>query len=133
MNTKRFLALLMTLAISLSIFAIPATAAEEEACTHDHEEVEIIFVDESISDELKAKATAYLLCDEAESDDAATYGLTCTLFGHKLETTQAYKITHKARSTAPRCLKRLYKYETCTRCDYQTSTVLSSTYIYCCA
>ncbi len=130
MNTKRFLALLMTLAISLSIFVLPVAA--EETCNHDHEEVEIIFVDENISDELKEKATAYLLNCEEESEDAETYGLTCTLLGHKLETTRAYKTTHKARSTAPRCLKRLYEYETCTRCDYQTSTVLSSTYIHCC-
>ncbi len=129
MKKNRFLAMLMALAISVSLFVIPSTAVEVEEPQAD---IEIHFEDENISEELKAKATAYFL-NGATDDNAATYGLTCTLFGHKLETTTSSVVTHKARTTAPRCLKKTYKYEACTRCDYETSTLLSSTYIVCCA
>ena len=130
MKTKRFLAILMVLAISISIFAMPASA-EEATDTHTH--IEVYFEDEGLSDEFKAKATAYFMNGEPEQDEATTYGLTCTLFGHKLETTTTTKITHKARTTAPRCLKQVYNYSACTRCDYETSTLQSSSYIYCCS
>lgn len=131
MKTKRFLAIFMIIAISMSLFVMPTSAAEEKEC-HDH--IEVYFEDENLSPEFKEKATAYFLNGGAENkDDAVTYGLTCTLLGHKLETTTTYTITHKARTTAPRCLKRTYTYEACTRCDYETSTLKSSAYIYCCA
>ena len=73
------------------------------------------------------------LCEEGhDCEETATYGLTCTLFGHKLETSSASTITHKARATDPRCLHNTYTVETCTRCDYSTSTLKSSVYISCC-
>lgn len=131
MKTKRFLAILMVIAISMSLFVMPASAAEEEE-SHDH--IEIYFEDENLSPEFKEKATAYFLNGGADNEDnAATYGLTCTLLGHKLESTTTVTTTHKARTTAPRCLKKTYEYSACTRCDYETSTLKSSVYIYCCA
>lgn len=129
MTKNRILATLMALAISVSLFVIPSTATDVD---EPHTYIEIYFEDENLSEEFKAKATAYFL-NGATDDNAATYGLTCTLFGHKLESTQTYTITHKARTTAPRCLKKTYNYSACTRCDYETSTLLSSTYIVCCA
>ena len=133
MKTKRFLAIIMVIAISISLFVIPTSAAEPED-NHNHEHIEIYFEDENLSEEFKAKATAYFLNGGSEVDDeAATYGLTCTLFGHKIETTTTYLYTHKVRATSPRCLKEVYAYDTCTRCDYQNSVLLSSSYFSCCA
>lgn len=129
MKTKRFLAILMAAIISVSIFAMPSSAAEaEEPQAH----IEVYFEDDNLSEEFKAKATAYFLNGAPEEDGAATYGLTCTLFGHDLEIGTTYTITHKARATEPRCLKQTYNYSACTRCDYEASTLISSTYIYCC-
>lgn len=131
MKTKRFLAIFMVIAISMSLFVMPTSAAEEKEC-HDH--IEVYFEDENLSPEFKEKATAYFLNGGADNEDnAATYGLTCTLLGHKLETSSTYTITHKARATSPRCLKKIYNYSTCTRCEYQESTLVSSSYIVCCA
>lgn len=129
MKTNRFIAMLMALIISLSLFVMPASATEVE---EPHTHIEIYFEDETLSEEFKEKATAYFL-NGATDDGAATYGLTCTLFGHKLETGSTTAITHKARTTAPRCLKKIYEYSACTRCDYETSTLISSAYIHCCA
>ncbi len=130
MKTKRFLAILMVLALSASLFAMPASAAEVE---EPHAHIEVYFEDDNLSDDFKEKATAHFLNGAPEDDGTATYGITCSLFGHKLETTTTYTITHKARATAPRCLKRTYNYSSCTRCDFEESTLISSTYIYCCA
>ena len=134
MKTKRILAILMVVAISMSLFIMPTPAADIEE-SHNHDHIEIIFEDENLSPELKEKATAYFLNGGAESEDdaAVTYGITSNLLGHKLETTATTTITHKARTTAPRCIKKIYNYSACTRCDYETSTLKSSTYIYCCA
>ena len=83
--------------------------------------------------ETKEKIIAFYSNGGEECEPTATYGLTCTLFGHKLESSAVTKITHKARATSPRCLKKKYDYQTCTRCDYEKSTLVSQTYIVCCS
>lgn len=128
MKTKKLLALIIAITMLTCIFVMPANAAETEA----HEHIEIIIVNQNVSEETKAKAIDFYTNGGEEQEGTAAYGLTCTLLGHNLETTQVYKITHEVRSTAPRCLKKTYNYNTCTRCDYTESTLTSSTYIFCC-
>lgn len=133
MKTRRFLALLMALAITVSLFAIPTSAAEAEEA-HNHEHIEIFFEDENLSPEIKTKATAYFLNDSAESDDeTTTYGLTCTIFGHKITSVTTTIYRHKVRTTSPRCVRETYAYDSCERCDYEASVLLSTVYIRCCA
>ncbi|MBQ8015862.1 MAG: hypothetical protein IJ264_06740, partial [Clostridia bacterium] len=67
-----------------------------------------------------------------ENDGVTSYGLTCTLFGHKLESSVITTITHKAKATDPRCLEETYDTEACTRCDYANATLICSEYISCC-
>ena len=131
MKTKRLVAMLIAIAIAMCLFVMPSSAAGEAEQTHTN--IEIIFEDETLSEEFKARATAHFLNGAPEDDGTATYGLTCTLFGHKLETGTTTTITHKARATAPRCLEQIYNYSACTRCDYEASTLKSSTYIHCCS
>ena len=128
MKTKKLLSLILAIAVLSCMFIMPANAAETE--THEH--FEIIIVNDNISEETKEKAIAFYTNGGEEEDGASTYGLTCTLLGHKTESTYVYKITHKARTTSPRCLKKTYDYTTCTRCDYEESTLISSVYIICC-
>lgn len=129
MKTKRYLALILTLAVLLGVVIMPASASYE----HSEGEIEIFIENNDISDETKERLIAYYSTPEKEDDGVETCGLTCTLFGHKLEQSSTYTITHKARATAPRCLKKTYSYEACTRCDYEKSTLVSSTYIHCCS
>lgn len=128
MKTKKISALILAIAMLACMFIMPANAAE----TENHEHFEIIIVNENISDETKGKAIAFYTAGGEEEECTTTYGLTCTLLGHKTETTRVYKITHEARSTDPKCLKKTYDYTACSRCDYEESLLLSSVYIICC-
>lgn len=129
MKIKKILALALTVAMLFCTFIMPTNAAE----TAVDENIEIIIENENISEETKAKIIAFYANEEEHTEDSATYGLTCTLLGHNLETSVVYKITHKARTTSPRCLKKTYDYGACTRCDYEESILLSSVYIVCCS
>ena len=128
MKTKKLLSLFLAISMLACIFIMPANAAETET----DEYIEIIIVDENISNEIKSKAIAFYTNGGEEQEGIATYGLTCTLLGHKIESSTVYKITHKVRSTSPRCQKKTYNYDACTRCDYEKSTLVSSAYIVCC-
>ena len=68
------------------------------------------------------------------SDDGAqTYGLGCTLFGHDYLYKTAKVITHKVRTTSPRCKQDTYEIKYCEDCDYTEETLMSSKYITCCS
>ena len=95
--------------------------------------VEIIIYDE-VSEETKARIEKYFSSEKFATDDGtSTYGITCTLFGHKLQTTVVATVTHKVRATSPRCKKETYNYEECSRCDYNNATLISTEYIICCS
>ena len=128
MNIKKLLSLILALATLLCAVVIPANAAEAET----HEQIEIYIENENLSEETKAKIVAFYTNGGEEKEGIATYGLTCTLLGHKLESSTVATITHKVRTTSPRCLKKYYNYESCTRCDYENSTLVSQKYIACC-
>ena len=128
MKVKRLLSLIMATAVLLSVLSIPAFAEDTEK---EHTHIEIIF-EGDVSDEYKEKATHYFLKGEANEDGSCTYGIICQMNGHNLETSTVTKITHKDRFFDPRCLKETYRYEECTRCTYESSTLLSSGYISCC-
>lgn len=128
MKIKNLFAILLALTLLASTCVLPTSA--KEATNHD---VEIIIMDE-VSEETKTKIERYFATGEPASDDAvSTYGITCTLLGHKLENTAVTTITHKVRTTSPRCVKKTYAYSACTRCDYETSTLVGTEYIVCCS
>lgn len=130
MKTKNIFAILLALTLLTSTFVVPVSAKEP---TVKNTNVEIIIHDE-VSEETKEKIEKYFASGEPVQDDnAITYGLTCTLLGHKLETTTVSTVIHKSRASAPRCLKKTYNVDTCTRCDYETSELIRSQYIYCCS
>ncbi len=128
MKIKKVFSLILALATLLCAVIIPANAAEAE--THEH--IEIYIENDNISEETREKIIAFYTNGGEEKEGVATYGLTCTLFGHKLESSTISSINHKVRSTSPRCLKKTYDYECCTRCDYESSTLISQKYISCC-
>ncbi len=129
MKIKSLFAILLALTLLVCTFVVPINAKESTINTG----IEVIIVDE-VSEETKAKIEKYFADGEPTTNDGnSTYGLTCTLLGHKLENTSVETITHKVRSTSPRCLKKTYAYSACTRCDYETSELVKSTYIVCCS
>lgn len=134
MKNKKLLAMALAITTLLTIFIMPVGATEEQT----NEDIEIVILNEDISEEAKAKIYAYYSDPDHNHENtdngATTYGLICSVIGHKIDTSVVSVITHKARATAPRCLKKSYQHDVCTRCDdYETSTLIASTYINCCA
>ena len=129
MKNKNLFAILLALTLLICTCVLPVSAKKDSNIKTD---IEIIINDE-VSEETKEKIEKYFASDEPVVDkDVSTYGITCTLLGHKLESSIVCTINHKVRSSAPRCLEKTYSYEACTRCDYENSTVIDSEYIYCC-
>ena len=130
---KKFLALILaiTSVFSLTTFSASAETADENNVVIIKGDVEYIFEADASEDLINSFIES---CENEhnDSEETTTYGLTCTLFGHKLASSSAQTVTHNARTTAPRCLVRTYNVEACTRCDYSTKTLLASQYVYCC-
>lgn len=130
---KKVLALILAIAsvFSLATFSASAESAAENTVVITMGDTDFFF-EAGVSEDLMNSFIHSVETDHDDCEDTAAYGLMCTLFGHKLETSTAYTITHKASATDPRCLKRYYSVEACTRCDYTSQTLLGSTYISCC-
>lgn len=127
---KKIIALILVVVSVFSAMSITAYAedANENTVTVTVNEVKFVF-DADTTEDFRNKFIAHYFNYD---DEASTYGLMCTLFGHKLESSVVTTITHKAKSSAPRCLQERFNVEACTRCDYTNSTLLNSTYISCC-
>ena len=110
------------------------TKSYKEQLRKQAEHYKELYRNGEVSEETKAKIERYFASGEPATDDtSSTYGLTCTLLGHKLESRSVSTITHKVRTTSPRCVKKTYLYQACTRCDYETSTLADTEYIVCCS
>ena len=130
MKIKSLFAILLALILLTCTFVIPTSAKESKEI---YTNVEII-INDDVSAETKAKIERYFANGTPdENKDATTFGLTCTLLGHKLENSAVDVITHKVRATSPRCVKKTYVYSACTRCDYETSDLIDTEYIVCCS
>lgn len=129
MKIKNLFASLLAVTLFVCTCVLP-TNAKENTINND---IEIIISDD-VSAETKSKIEKYFATGEpATGAGATTYGLTCTLLGHKLTSTSVGVTTHKVRATAPRCVCKTYIYTECSRCDYETSELIDTEYIYCCA
>ena len=60
------------------------------------------------------------------------YGLTCTLFGHKLVATTNEVTTHMVYDTYPYCERKTYESNICERCEYMETELISTTSVGCC-
>ena len=121
--------LVLVLAFSISAFADEST---NELYTYNKDDMKytVDFSGSTFSDDEKDAIAQRLL--GLTSDEVQTYGIMCSLFGHKYEESTVGVITHKVRTYAPRCLDETYDVKVCSRCDHQEQTIIASTYIICC-
>lgn len=128
---KKIISIILVIATLFGLTSISVCAEDtaEATVTITVNDVEFVF-DADTTEEFRNRFIEHYFAPE--DDGAATYGLMCTLFGHKLESSVVTTVTHKVRTTAPRCLSQKYNAEACTRCDYSTKTLIDSTYISCC-
>lgn len=125
---KKTIAFIMAVTLVFSAMSISVYAEDANEISVTVNGIEFIF-EAGTSEEFIDKFVADYFNPE---DTAQTYGLTCTLLGHDIENHTTYVITHNARTSAPRCLKKTYDVDTCTRCDYTSKTLMGQEYIYCC-
>lgn len=127
---KKIIALIMVIVSLFSVMSISVYAEdkEETTVTVTVNDVEFVF-DAATSEEFRSRVIAHYF---AHDDGTAAYGLMCTLFGHKIESSVTSAVTHKVNATDPRCLRQRFNTEVCTRCDYTNSTLINSAYISCC-
>lgn len=129
---KRIIALIMALVSLFCVTSVSAGAQGVEDGTVTVTVNETVFIfDADTTEEFRDKFIEDYF--NSEDDGTTSYGLTCTLFGHKIETTSVTAVTHKVLSTSPRCRREIYDVDNCTRCDYTKSTLKTSSYIVCCA
>lgn len=57
----------------------------------------------------------------------------CWLFGHDITIHSVSAVHHKVAPYSPRCLREIYEVKTCSNCDYNDITLISSYYIACCS
>ena len=128
---KKFISIILVIATLFGLTSISVYAEDtaEATVTVTVNDVEFVF-DADTTEEFRNRFIEHYFGHE--DDGTATYGLMCTLFGHKLESSVVTTITHKAKATAPRCLRQRFNMEACSRCDYSTKTLIDSTYISCC-
>ena len=123
----RIIALLM---VAIFSFA-PTIHANDNTYVYHFENIEIIITHSGLSED-KLLYIAHLLESGETTTDVQTYGLTCTLFGHKLVTTKNQVITHMVYDTYPHCERECYSTTICERCDYAEVELISTERVGCC-
>lgn len=122
--------LVVTLFTLSATIITSATKNPTVVITTDDAEYTVEFESTTLSEEQR-EAIAHNLVF-GKDDTVQTYGLMCTLFGHKTEENKVSVITHKVRTSSPRCKREMYAVTICTRCDYQEQELTSTSYIVCC-
>ncbi len=127
---KKLLSMILVIVMCVTLcIGASASGASENVIVIDN--VEVIFDSTSTLSTVEKQAiAAYLVCGDS---DVQTYNLMCTLFGHQNTTEYVTTITHCAQEQSPRCLRKIWEVNTCTRCDSSVeSTVIGKQYIDCC-
>lgn len=127
---KKVLVSLLSIIIIALTLATSASGTTTSIYTIDSTTIEFS-EDSSLTAEEKA-TIAELVAHGSDVSSATTYNVMCNLFGHKTTTESFTVIKHCVSATAPRCLKSLQDVTTCSRCDYVSTDVISSYYIFCC-
>ena len=124
---KKTIALLFVM-----VFAFASTVnAINPTYVYQENNIEITVTHSGLSEE-KLLHIAQLLISGEPHSDMQTYGLMCTLFGHKLATTTNEVVTHMVYDTYPHCERKYYHVTVCERCNYSEVELISTEKIGCC-
>lgn len=127
MRIKKTISCILALVFALCSFQ---TVSFAESNNENSKKNITIEFHNDVSNEVKERVVAHFHGEDENT--VVSRGLTCTLLGHKLETGTTSVVTHKVRTSTPRCLRETFDYEICSRCDYSKYTLLYDEYIYCC-
>ena len=122
------------LAIALTaVLGISSSASANNGNVVELEGYTVVFDEETVfTPDEQVELAQYVVQYHQEDSNSQTYGLMCTLFGHKTTTESLSVIEHCVQSAQPRCVKNYTYLTVCSRCDYTEVDIISSEYIYCC-
>lgn len=121
-------------AVLLLAAAIGCFAASQNDIVWEYADAEktVIFSgDTSYTEDEQKNIADVLVYGESENDGIELHSL-CWLTGHKKKTEYVSVITHKVRTSVPRCHRETYEVTTCENCSYQEETLISESLIACC-
>lgn len=126
---KKTISILLVALLLVGTFIVPS-ADDVVGNTYNIDNKTIIFdADSAFTIEEQQHIAQIIVTPE---NNATTYGLICTLFGHNNTTESVAAITHCVNEQSPRCLKEYFIVTTCSRCDESTVERASYCYITCC-
>ena len=114
----------------IAILSVSLFATNDNTLSHN-KEVTIIFPEETtLTKAEQERITQYLLTGE----QPLSRNIICDLLGHNmsLSGTGLKVISHRVRSTNPRCLEETYDVYTCSRCSHISSTLIGRSPMSCC-
>ncbi len=131
---KKTISILMSLLILMSTMCIWATATSASNNTYTYETEYAVYTVEFTDDNLTTEEQEFIAAKLTgiEYNSASPANILCDIFGHDYKYSSANVITHKVRTSAPRCKQQTYEVTYCEDCDYTEQTLISTTYIDCC-
>ena len=131
---KKIISILISACIIMTFLCVVASAQDVNVKTYTFEtenaHFTVEFNNNNLTEEQERRIAQKLI--SSEENTIQTFGLGCTLFGHDYKYTSANVITHKYRTSHPRCKKDMYNVKYCEDCDYTEETLTTTTYIVCC-
>ena len=124
------IAFVLCVAFSLSF---SANTVQTPEFFYENEETTVIFNTDSVFsiDKKQIIADKLVYGNDFDENNVSTYSW-CWLTGHDLIIESVNVIEHKVRTNEPRCDKKTYEVETCTKCDYMKETLIADVPYICC-
>lgn len=124
----------LTFILSSGVYAVSINKMGSAALIESDITVSIVDTTDMTNEQIGKITDAVIAyhCGHENAEVSMPYGFTCTILGHKTQTTSTSVIEHKVRATNPRCLESFYKVTSCSRCDYVDIEFLTDVYISCC-
>ena len=135
---KTIKAILISLLL-VSLLSVVSFASNDSSYTFYYPDREITIESSRINEEEAQIIADYIVygivpVGYIELGDTIQTPLLCILFGHSIETYNAFETIHNVYTTSPKCVLNEYRVEICTResCDYIQKTLTDSTRISIC-
>ena len=126
---RKFLTLILCTILAMNCSAISVVEQSYDYLI-GNTQITIEFASNSIfSDEKQQQIANHIIYGD---DGVSTYAL-CWLTGHDYVYENVSLIEHKVYVLSPRCLKKTYSVETCSKCDHVEETLISHARYACCA
>lgn len=120
---------LLTLVLAINCCAVNISSGE---VVYEDENITVTFSNDTKYSIDEQKVIADMLVYGADESRVNTYNIICDLFGHNLSREYIEVIQHKVDDLSPRCVKKTYSADGCSRCDYFEYELISFVYVPCC-